>query len=511
MKKVIVIFLMTVSCILSCKKWDDHIALDSASLGKTIYEQMSENSDLSLFVSYVDKMNLDTLLNSSRNLTVFAPDNEAFANLPDSVKSNDAAIRRFLLNLIALKSYYIRDQTDTSRILMMSGKRVLFANNQFGDADFASSDNVARNGVFHVLKEVVLPLPNIWEFINATKETYKQNAYVASLNYEGQDISQAEIDSIDLETGEPVYKSGTGIVQINTFKQKVCDVGNEDSLFTYIVLTDAAFGQAEATLKPFFKANSEDTVIFNADWYTSKDMVFSGLYDNINSQQTLVSKFGVHYNLNPSTIVSSYKVSNGIVYVVNTAETSLQEKIPVVYIQGENPIGFSSETESALEDIFYRKRYNPITKDTFNDIYVNRGSSGANFYVDYSTNNLLSTTYKVYWVALNDYVVSGQGDDAYGTTANLNQIVQVLNNDSLSTVLFNETGVVEPYTYTETYIGEFVNDAYNWLLSYPDSMPDGSSYLSNPATKIIRLQAPSSNSSPYNLTLDYLKFVPVFN
>ncbi|WP_158639343.1 hypothetical protein [Arachidicoccus ginsenosidivorans] len=35
-------------------------------------------------------------------------------------------------------------------------------------------------------------------------------------------------------------------------------------------------------------------------------------------------------------------------------------------------------------------------------------------------------------------------------------------NDSLSTVLFNETGVVEPNTYTETYIGEFTNDGYNW-------------------------------------------------
>ena len=288
-------------------------------------------------------------------------------------------------------------------------------------------------------------------------------------------------------------------------------MSNEDSLYTYILLTDDAFEQQQGVMAPFFKAASVDTTTFNADWSVVKDLAVKGQFADLGNSGALVSKFNVHLNINPSSIVATKRVSNGVVYIVNSLSPAIEEKIPVVYIQGENPVAFSSNSGSELEDIFYRTRYNPITKDTFNDIYVNRGSSGANFYIDYTTNGLFTTTYKVYWVALNDYVTSGQGDDAYGTTSNLNQIVQVRTNADSATILFNETGTVEPYTYTETYIGEFSNDSYNWLLSYPDSMPDGSSYLINPATKYIRLQAPSSNSSPYNLTLDYLKFVPVFN
>ncbi|QEC70341.1 hypothetical protein FSB73_00025 [Arachidicoccus ginsenosidivorans] len=98
-----------------------------------------------------------------------------------------------------------------------------------------------------------MPLPNIWEYLNATKGEYKQNAYIASLNYRGQDLSQAEIDSIDLTTGVPVYKTGTGIVEINTFKTKVYDVADEDSLYTYFVLTDAAFESQQASMKPYLR------------------------------------------------------------------------------------------------------------------------------------------------------------------------------------------------------------------------------------------------------------------
>lgn len=511
MKKSIIMMLATILIVASCKKWDDHIALDEPGLNETLYTQIKGNSDLSLFASYIGEAKLDTLLNSSRNLTVFAPSNEALKDLPDSISQHPASLRRFLLNLISGKAYYSRDASSGARIRMLNGKRVLFENGKFQEANLTKSDMVAKNGVLHIIDQPVLPLPNIWEYLNETKGDFKQNAYIASLNYKGQDLDQAEIDSIDLTTGEPVYKQGTGIVEINTFKTKVCDVADEDSLYTYFVLNDAAFESQQASMKPYFKAASEDTTIANANWNVVKDLVVSGLYDDLSATTDFVSKSNVHFSIDPSSIVATKKVSNGIVYVMSSISMPIAEKIPAVYIQGENPIGYSSETESALEDIFFRKRFNPITRDTFTDIYVNRGSSGANFYVDYATNNLYTATYKVYWVALNDYVSSGQGDDAYGTTENLNQIVQVMANDTLSTVLFNETGVVEPNTYTETYIGEFTNDGYNWLLSYPGVMPDGTTYQVNPATKFIRLQAPSSNSSPYNLTLDYLKFVPVFN
>ncbi|QEC70342.1 hypothetical protein FSB73_00030 [Arachidicoccus ginsenosidivorans] len=122
MKKYIIMMMATILIVASCKKWDDHIALNTPGLNETLFAQIKGNSDLSLFASYIEEANLDTLLNSSMNLTVFAPSNEALKQLPDSIGQNPASLRRFLLNLIAGKAYYTRDASSDLRIRMLSGK-----------------------------------------------------------------------------------------------------------------------------------------------------------------------------------------------------------------------------------------------------------------------------------------------------------------------------------------------------------------------------------------------------
>ena len=511
-KNYLIIGIIAGMFFVSCKKWGDHIDINNPSSNKTLMEQISDNADLSVFADYLKKAGLDSLLNSSKNFTVFAPDNSAMKSLPSSIVSDASQLKALLLNLISGKAYYTRDEADTLRIAMLNGKRVSFRNNQFDDANILTGDAVARNGVLHIVDKAIVPLPNIWEFINQEKGDYSQNAYIASLNYLGQDPNLAEVDSINPATGEPVYKPNTGIVEINTYRTGVYDIANEDSLYTYILLTNDAFNSQKISMEPYFKAGSEDTSALNASWSVVRDLTVSGLYTADRLSPALVSKFGVHITLDPSSVITTRKMSNGIVYIVDNASIPVSEKIPTVYVQGETPVDFSSTSATTLAKIFYRERSNPLTGQAFQDIYMNLGSSGANFYADYVTNDLYTTRYKVYWVALNDHVISGQGDDSYGTDSTLDQIIKISPYNSPDSILFNATGTVQPNTYSETYIGDFTNNNYNWLLSYPLQMPDGTSYLLNPATINIRLQAPASAvGRPYNLTLDYLKFVPVFN
>jgi hypothetical protein len=119
----------------------------------------------------------------------------------------------------------------------------------------------------------------------------------------------------------------------------------------------------------------------------------------------------------------------------------------------------------------------------------------------------------VYWVALNDKSISAVGDDPYGTDSIMQQQLQIGKYDTsqIFTPTFNLQTKVLPYTYTETYIGDYTNDSHEWWLSYPLSTPDGKTYTRTAATRRIRLQAPATIGTgiPYNLTLDYIKFVPV--
>lgn len=495
----------------ACKKWDNHIAVNEQALNVNLMEQINATPGLTKLREYLVKTGLDKEIISSKTYTVFAPTDNALQALPASVVNDTAQLRAFLLNHISGQLFFTGTTTDTVRVPMLNGKRVALFNKSFDDATITQPDVYVRNGVLQVIDKVVAPLPSVWEFITATQNTYNQNAYVASLNYLSQDPAKAELDSINPVTGEPVYKPNTGIVQINTFRTKVYDVANEDSLFTYVLLTNTAFSNEIAKQAPYFKSTDAAITTSNASWNIVKDFAIRGLYSQARLPSVLKSKFGVDITMNQASIVEVKRASNGIVYIVSDAPTTIAQKIPAVIIQGENPFSFSSYDSKYTTKTFYRQRLNPLTGQSFRDLYLNLGSSGANYYVDYLTNDLYTTTYKVYWVALNDKTASGQGDDAYGTDSTLQQILKIGPSANPYTSTFSVQSAVRPITYTEIYLGDYTNSAYDFLLAHPTYLPDGTSYIDNPATRKVRLQAPASATTgiPLNLTLDYIKFVPV--
>lgn len=498
---------------LCCKKWEDHVAVNEQPLNQNLLEYINTQPDLSKFSEYLVKTGLDKVISSSKNYTVWAPTNDALNSLPQDVVNDTAKLKPWLLNHIAGQLYFTRMATDSIRVAMLNGKRINFFNKTFDDASIQQADIYVRNGALHIIDKAIAPLPSIWEYIESTKATYLQNSYLASLIYTAQDPTKAELDSINPVTGEPVYKPNTGIVEINTFRTKVYDVANEDSLYTYVVLANTAFTTEVNNQRVFFKSSNVLFTNSNARWNVAKDLVIKGRYSSDQLPATLLSKFNVHIPINKAAIIEMRKASNGIIYVVSAATAPLEEKIPVVIVQSDNPVNYRSYEDKYMTKVFHRQRNNPLTGQLFNDIYLNLGSSGANYYVDYRTSDLYTTKYKVYWVALNDKSLSGQSDDPYGTDSTLQQILQI--GDDTAQVFsgpFTQTVKVKPYDYTEIYLGEYTNTSHDWLLSYPLTTPDGRTYTRTLATRRLRLQAPATLTSniPYNLTLDYIKFVPVF-
>jgi uncharacterized surface protein with fasciclin (FAS1) repeats len=506
-------YLLLAACIavtgLCCRKWDDHVAVNEQPLNQTLQEYIHTQPNLSKFSEYLVKTGLDKVIGSSKNYTVWAPTNDALNSLPQDVVNDTAKLKPWLLNHIALQLYFTRMATDSIRVPMLNGKRIYFFNKKFDDAGIQQADIYVRNGALHIIDKAIAPLPSIWEFIESTKTKYIQSAYLTSLDYLVQDPTRAELDSINPVTGQPVYKPNTGIIKINSFRTKVYDVGNEDSLYTYVVMDNAAYAAETNKQKIFFKSPDADITNGNASWNVAKDLAVKGLYSPGNLPPTLLSKFNVHISVSKAAIIETHKASNGIIYVVNAAAAPIEEKVPVVIVQSDNPVAFKSREDKYMTKVFYRQRNNPLTGQSFNDLYLNLGSSGANFYVDFVTNGLYATKYKVYWVALNDKSISGQNDDPYGTDSTLQQILQISEDTAKNYLPTVMPAKVKPYDYTEVLLGEYTNNSYNGLLS---SIPDGINYYPTPATRRLRLQAPATTTTgiPYNLTLDYLKFVPVF-
>lgn len=486
---------LTLLTTVGCKKWDNHTSINDARLNETLVEQIAKQQNLSVFADYLKRTGLDELLNSSKTYTVWAPDNTAMATIPATVVGNTEQLKAYLSNFIADQIFLTRTGTDSVKVLKLNGKHAYFYNTHFDDATVTTKDITVRNGVLHIINAAAAPLPNIWNYLESNKTTFAQNEFIASLSYLRQDPALAEVEGIDPLTGETIYVPGTGMVVSNRFKDRIFDLENEDSVYTYFILTNAAFDAEKLRMSPYFKSDDATITDTNSAWTVVKDLVVRGHVDPANLPAEVVSKYGAKLPLNQAAVVSTHKMSNGWVYVLSACEPTLEDKIQPAVVEGEYPYSFSSTNGRR----YFRDRFNTETGLNFKDVFVHGTASGN--YISYVSNHVYTMKYKVFWVALNDYTARTDNDNnSYGS---LTAFRQKLVMDSVTSTTFGYKDVA-PNDYKEILIGEYINDKYDYTLPNVTSARN----LITPATTRMFLVA--NTAAPIHLSLDYVKFVPVF-
>src|SRR3954447_22854739 len=106
----------------ACKKWDDHVAVTNQDLTQNLLQAISANPDLSKFREYLGKTGLDSLLQSSKTFTVWAPGNAALQSLDPALVADVAKLKAYLGNHIAYQSYFTRNAQTPVRVPMLNGK-----------------------------------------------------------------------------------------------------------------------------------------------------------------------------------------------------------------------------------------------------------------------------------------------------------------------------------------------------------------------------------------------------
>ena len=148
------------------------------SNSSTILEIAADNEDFSVLAQAVLFADLDKALDGKRQLTVFAPTNDAFEVLLSNlgltaeellVEENKNLVKNILLYHVAPGNRPAEDVIDSDKIRTLSKKfvevevddgSVQVGNDENGFVNVIATDIMASNGVIHVIDGVMLPPTN---------------------------------------------------------------------------------------------------------------------------------------------------------------------------------------------------------------------------------------------------------------------------------------------------------------------------------------------------------------
>ncbi|GEM_PF-1192005 len=496
------IFTLFVLCgmvLTSCKDaWKSREELSIGAINKTVLEELSQNEKTTEFYKLLVKTGVDKILMESRSFTVWAPDNDVVKALDNALLNDNEALKNLVLNHISYQTYFTKDAGEGRYIRVLNGKNILFESEKFEDYPILTADIYLRNGVLHITQGTALPKPNALEYLASLNN--KQYQFFNQLYYDGLDVSEGVILYYDPITGEPVYQEGTTKPMVkNSFLDDVYNINSEDSLFTYIILSDEAFDQEVNFLKPYNKAAKyefdADSVLIPSDdlpkqdslskFQAIKDLVVSGIYtkEQLTLIDSLTTSTGVKVKILPTDIVATKRLSNGIAHVVKKVQYKvLDNKIPPIIIQGTDIDSLRVPSTTIIKTI--KDSNNKVVKQL--ETTTITSSPSPLYYFRYKI-KAQSTRYAVYWRARNTLltVPFSMGVVFRSSKSGLSQLIP---ENYHPVPVYDST---DPDTFKETLVGHL------------DVLYSGKGYV------FLMSSQGATSALPTALALNYIKLVPI--
>jgi uncharacterized surface protein with fasciclin (FAS1) repeats len=407
----------------ACKKqWDQRDNITDQQLNVNLLQQIQANPNLSTFAGYLTKIGYDKLLSASKTYTVWAPTNTALQGIDPAIVSDTAQLHKFVNNHIANQAYLTGNVQTSLRVRNLNAKNLTFTATTVEDANITAANQYVSNGVLHVIDKPLVFKFNISEYVRSlTSVGQLQKAYVTRQDTTFIDTTKATVASIDPKTGKPILAPGTGVVTQNKYFNKVGALANEDSLYTYFVLTDNAYNAERNKVSKYFATvtNSTDTTLnLLSAFNVLKDVVVRGVYTTANLPATLKSVNGVTVPIDKSAIVQTYNASNGIVYVMSSMNFNVADKITPIVIEGESASFFTRTDQGSKIAIRARKDLSGVV---YRDLLISGTGVPASFFAGYKLSNLYTCQYKVEIHAVNDTLFTKVPMNL--TTPSLNQSI----------------------------------------------------------------------------------------
>lgn len=250
----------------SCTDYLDYNTVPEATnpaADKTLWENISENENLTDFAAVLKRLGYDEVLNASHTYTVWAPQNGSFSLEELDQMDSTKVERQFLKNAIADFAHREADINDTV-VYMLNGKLVKFSNKNTDMLAFDGKDilpNAANpavfnypstNGLLYITSEPATFRYNGYEYLRESEDMPSMmGAYVE--HYESRVLDEANSVKGAIIDGVQHYDDSVIIVSnILTDRMLRAQLDNEDSLYTVLIPTDTAWNRAYGKIASYY-------------------------------------------------------------------------------------------------------------------------------------------------------------------------------------------------------------------------------------------------------------------
>lgn len=381
------------SCIMN-EEWDPYYHDTPGRVEENVLKIIGEEPDFSLFHEAAMEYGFGDLLSRNQYFTLFVPVNAAFEGLPDYTTGEWKKIIGFHILYARLFSHDFTDAdllTTIGKYLHLQGEEGSGFQVSGSVIDPQRSDRYCQNGVVHAIDRLLVPKPNLYEYIMSLDSTYSiLQDFLNSMDERYIDYEKSERIGVN-DSGNAVYD--TVWREENYFLDQIAGLDQEEGAFTGFLPANDHVRDALETVSDYFgsiaeldpEAYSQLLFIIFSGSFTNRSFLLEELPDTVRS---VTGK-----TIAKSTLTvrqENVEVSNGTVHLLDGMVIPKSYFLLPITIECDKREGRTvSNTVYPIEELGDTR--------ASNGSYVSYGCQFVGDYLEFEVDMVLKATYWVVW------------------------------------------------------------------------------------------------------------------
>ncbi len=379
------------------EQWDDHYEQSDSRLNTDLLSLIKANPELSTFAGYLTQTELDDVIALDQAYTVWAPVNDAFANVPVEILNDPERLKDLISNHISQYSFTTTSNIEDGLVKVLNNKYIVYSTKSststFSGVDVVSEDNLCSNGILHTISDVAFVRENIWSYFTNSDDYTGMNEFLAQYNVTLFDSENSVVTGTN-SLGQTVYDSV--FVESNSYFEVLGNLNSEEERYSLVALSDEVYNYAYSQLSPYFAHPDADVVNTNTQLTIYNNLNFPWIDTDEITEGYVTNTAGNLVYVDQSVLGNEIELSNGSLLVPNSYTFDVKDLIykPVRY-----EIEDTERREvGSLSEFTINKKYDVTASGLFTNkiMFVGDKISDANDYFEVAFSNVLSAKYDLY-------------------------------------------------------------------------------------------------------------------